>query len=307
MPPPLAARQARRGPARPPAGWWRVGAAGGARGVVHQRVAREGDRAWHCRCLGWQAFRRLRRTAGRVTGPVDSQAGRDGNNRSPDRGHAYRRVAAGAHMGNPAAVRGRIQRETHMKTTQRHNKRAGFTLIEMVGVLAVIAILAALLVPKIFAAIEESHMNNAISAINTFKTGTMSLFGRNGVFTADAGGSTWGDKLLAANLIDKEPSLKIATATTVNCTAYDGAADPLFDYLDGTAANVKPSGNMVYVKLTGVAPERARELSRRIDGETPVGSDNLTPTDNTTDDTHGRVVYKITSGSATVYVYLAHK
>jgi type II secretory pathway pseudopilin PulG len=174
----------------------------------------------------------------------------------------------------------------------------------MVGVLAVIAILAALLVPKIFAAIEESHLNNAVSAINTFKTGTMSLFGRNGVFEADNNTDTWGAKLLAAGLIDKEPSLKIATATTVNCTAYDGTTPPQFDYLDGKNASATPSGNVVYVKMTGVAPERARELSRRIDGD----STTLTPNNNTDDDEHGRVLYTIdNTGKATVYVYLAHK
>ena len=196
-----------------------------------------------------------------------------------------------------------------MKTTQHHNKRSGFTLIEMVGVLAVIAILAALLVPKIFAAIEESHMNNAISAINTFKTGTMSLFGRNGVFAEDTQNNTWGDKLLAADLIDKAPSLKIAEDTTVNCKASNAEGTPQFDYLDGNDPNAKPSGNVVYVTMTGVAPERARELSRRIDGEKPVQNVNLTPTDNSTDDTHGRVLYTIdnTSGKATVHVYLAHK
>ena len=46
--------RARPGPARRacPAGRRLERAARAARGVVHQRVARGGGRAWHCRCLG---------------------------------------------------------------------------------------------------------------------------------------------------------------------------------------------------------------------------------------------------------------
>jgi prepilin-type N-terminal cleavage/methylation domain-containing protein len=58
-----------------------------------------------------------------------------------------------------------------MKITRRTNRaRAGFTLIEMIGVLAVIAILAALLIPKIFEAISNARVNNAAVNTQTVKT-----------------------------------------------------------------------------------------------------------------------------------------
>jgi prepilin-type N-terminal cleavage/methylation domain-containing protein len=303
MPPPLAARQARRGPARPPAGWWRVGAAGGARGVVHQRATREGDRAWHCRCLGWQAFRGLWRTAGRVTGPVDSQAGRDGNNRSPDRGHAYRRVAAGAQHGNPAAVRGRKLREKHMKTTQHHNKRSGFTLIEMVGVLAVIAILAALLVPKIFAAIQESRINNAVGTLNSVKAATMSYFAKNGGFDATtATGPKFDQVLITAGELETPFKTRIGTGWECRVDAYDDAKTPgetKFAMLDGDSAAA--SGNVVYCKIEGVNLSDAQELSQRLDGA------NMSTTSG--GDDKGRVIYDAPGddGKTTVLVYIAHK
>jgi prepilin-type N-terminal cleavage/methylation domain-containing protein len=66
-----------------------------------------------------------------------------------------------------------------MKTRKQINNRSGFTLIEMVGVLAVIAILAALLVPKIFAAINDSRYSSAVSSINSVKAASMSYFAKN--------------------------------------------------------------------------------------------------------------------------------
>jgi prepilin-type N-terminal cleavage/methylation domain-containing protein len=272
-------------------------------------MARAGDRGWHRRCLGWQAFRGLGRTAGRVTGPVDRRAGRDGKKMSPDRGHAFRRVAAGAHHGNPAAVRGRKLRETHMKTTQRHNNRAGFTLIEMVGVLAVIAILAALLVPKIFAAINESRLNNALGGINTCKTAAIQYFTKNGSFpsvdTSDFDGT-----LLTQGFLDKELEVKLGTAAdceieaTTSTGAAEGGSDGngRFDLDGDAAADVPENASVVQVVLTNVKPDDARELSLRLDGS------DMSAGDTSTADKEGRVAYATPSGGlATVYVYLAHK
>ncbi|MDA0824251.1 MAG: prepilin-type N-terminal cleavage/methylation domain-containing protein [Proteobacteria bacterium] len=44
---------------------------------------------------------------------------------------------------------------------------AGFTLVEMIGVLAVIAILGSVAAPKIFAAIEDAKLSAYIQQINT--------------------------------------------------------------------------------------------------------------------------------------------
>src|SRR6186997_3401340 len=55
-------------------------------------------------------------------------------------------------------------------TTANKLRRQGFTLIEMIGVLAVIAILSALLIPKIFEAINNARINNACITIGTVKS-----------------------------------------------------------------------------------------------------------------------------------------
>src|SRR5579859_4145848 len=64
------------------------------------------------------------------------------------------------------------------------NKRAmnmgAFTLIEMIGVLAVIAILAAMLIPKVFQAINNARINNAAVSCETVKTAAADHYGKYG-------------------------------------------------------------------------------------------------------------------------------
>ena len=58
-----------------------------------------------------------------------------------------------------------------MKVSQINvRRRSGFTLIEMIGVLAIIAVLAALLIPRIFNAVNESRVNGAALSYNSFKS-----------------------------------------------------------------------------------------------------------------------------------------
>ena len=49
-------------------------------------------------------------------------------------------------------------------------REQGFTLIEMIGVLAVIAVLAALIIPKVFDIIASSKVDALASAIKTYET-----------------------------------------------------------------------------------------------------------------------------------------
>src|SRR5438046_9246106 len=89
----------------------------------------------------------------------------------------------------------------------RKSARKGFTLIEMIGVLAVIAILASLLIPKIYEAINNSRISNTVLSYNTVKTALADHYAKYGslpssngiVFAAIPGpGSTNFAKVLVA-------------------------------------------------------------------------------------------------------------
>src|SRR5258708_7031324 len=64
-------------------------------------------------------------------------------------------------------------------------RNQGFTLIEMIGVLAVIAILAAVLIPKVFEAINNSRTNNSAMTYNTVKTAIADHYAKFGGLNVD--------------------------------------------------------------------------------------------------------------------------
>src|SRR5438046_9541124 len=74
--------------------------------------------------------------------------------------------------------------------SNRKQKAGAFTLIEMIGVLAVIAILAALLIPKVFAAISNSRVNNAAVSCQTVKTALADHYAKFGSLSVDGSSGT---------------------------------------------------------------------------------------------------------------------
>jgi prepilin-type N-terminal cleavage/methylation domain-containing protein len=210
-----------------------------------------------------------------------------------------------------------------MKMQISQSKRRGFTLIEMIGVLAVIAILAAILVPKIFESINNARVNNAATSINTIKTALAdhyakfgSLQNANGTPITTMNSTTPyldfdGKALLVEGFIDKPLDAKIAATSDVRLilgiapTTVTGS-DAEYDLDgDGTADVSGVTTVIAEAVLTGVPPTDAWELSKRLDGTTGT----MSQPDNTTDDNKGRVKYAIDSTTklAAVHVYLTHR
>ena len=184
------------------------------------------------------------------------------------------------------------------RTGRRVRGSQGFTLVEMVGVLAIIAILAALLVPKVMSAIDEARRANTVVGCNTAKTALVSYFAKYGSFSglpADNADQT----LLTEGFLESPFTTKVGVSPDLKRKAVNNA-EPVWGKLDGNA--LAASGNVVYVALGAIPVSDAYELSQRIDGD--LSAANLTSSDD-----KGRVIYTYAAdtGLATTYIYLAHK
>lgn len=203
----------------------------------------------------------------------------------------------------------------------RRSHRA-FSLVEMIGVLAVVAILASLLLPRLFDAIELAQVTTAVSTLMTMKNATMTYYGKYGRFGTETGATIsltndvaaldWGTQvLLRGGYVEKVFQTPVAqtavvrlrsivsstTAPTASNTAYN---------LDGLDPNLNDSRDgrwVVEAYLTGVSVPNAIELNLRIDGAPSTLADDLT----NRRDTQGRVKFDASGPVSDVLVYLAHR
>jgi len=232
-----------------------------------------------------------------------------------------------------------------MKTNSQLHRAAnrrnqGFTLIEMIGVLAVIAILAAVLVPKVFEAINNARVNNAAMSCQTVKTAIADHYAKFGGLTIDGTlavpapftppNAVYDNILVGEGFLDKPFATKIGDAlgTTVRVdlaeavtqapaasTATAGTGDASYNLDGGTVAltiNKATGSAVVHAIITGVTLNDARDLNTRIDGteaamgEAGQGGSTAAPFS----DHCGRVKYTFanaTAATCTVYVYLTHR
>ncbi|MDQ8203043.1 type II secretion system protein [Pelagicoccus sp. SDUM812003] len=219
------------------------------------------------------------------------------------------------------------------KSLTAQRKRA-FTLVEMIGVLAIIAVLAVVIAPKVFGAIRSSRINGTLVSIDTFKTAAAEFVGKYGTIPTTNNRSRLDDLFMEAGLVDERFSAKIglqgdvyaqtgATWTrgtngvwtanggsnqtavsriicgVANANAPETAGGRNFR-LDGTN-NMASGARIISAWLEGVPEAEARELSERVDGEglsTETGADGL-----------GKVVYRAPNGNGLtdVYIYMMHQ
>ena len=197
-------------------------------------------------------------------------------------------------------------------------KRRGFTLIEMIGVLAVIAILASLLIPKIYEAINNSRISNAALSYNSVKTALADHFAKYGalyssngtpIVAADYAATHFDETLVSEGFSDKPFNVKIGSGSVVQVvdavasgTAPTGT-NPAYD-LDGTgAANDAVGSAVVQCVITNVTLGDAFALSTLLDG----ASLSATNASVGTSDLKGRVKYDGTASPTLVYIYVTHR
>jgi prepilin-type N-terminal cleavage/methylation domain-containing protein len=200
-------------------------------------------------------------------------------------------------------------------------RRQAFTLIEMIGVLAVIAILAALLVPKVFSAINDARVNGLCVTCQTLKTAVAdhygkygrldAQFGTNDLFAGGTGIHTGYDRdLVTEGLLDKPFTAKIAggePSTNAVLQLVKGTGSGIIGHgatgyrLDGTTNNATFNATFVVeAVVSNVSLADAKDLNDRLDGPA-LGS--ASPPDSL-----GRVEYDApVNGLTTVYIYLTHR
>ncbi len=207
----------------------------------------------------------------------------------------------------------------------------------MIGVLAIIAILAVIVVPKVFSTIAGSRVTSAVASINAVRTAVTEFSGRYGTVPVTTANSRIDDLLLTAGMLENRFAVKIGTqpgttlvtgATWANtagawattnagnnqatqsriicslstATAPSTAAGTNFR-LNG-ATNLPAGSRVVAAVVVNCTGAEARDLSLRIDG------DALSQTAATTADNAGKVAYAAAdaaTGLTTAYVYLAHQ
>ena len=178
-------------------------------------------------------------------------------------------------------------------------KAEGFTLLEVIGVLAVVAILVGLLVPKIFGAIHNALISQTASSLNTLKTACVGHYAQFSSLATDGSGNSpstialdgtdaraleYDKVLLLEALLENQFAPKIgdgilaATNTHVQIvTALAVSTQPTGDnaaYDLGANGLNEASGTVVVeAVITGVSVEDARSLNEIIDGSS-LGEDS---------------------------------
>jgi len=214
-------------------------------------------------------------------------------------------------------------------------------LVEMIGVLAVVAILTAMLIPKVFQTINAARVNAAASAIGTVKNAVATHYGKFGGF-ADSTGTLFIPSpsledplstdpadidaqnfdtgvLLTDGLLDKRFSVKLGDQLPTNLirirqivAAIDATAiteaSANYDF-DGVAADVDTNDGALVCEavITGVTAADARALKERIDGSDITGVAILPALGAAA--TQGRVKYPPIGPGAggTVLIYINHR
>jgi prepilin-type N-terminal cleavage/methylation domain-containing protein len=219
-----------------------------------------------------------------------------------------------------------------MRTREIHRTRLlppGFTLIEVIGVVAVIAILAAVLTPRVVSVISRGKVSATAQSLGSLKSATADYVAKNGSvptrsgtgatnsavstgrFDADliVGGFT--EKLFACSIGTQTfdgsaltgrthvRSLSAVSSSSVTAPTASVGGDNFDLDRDSGTADFTAGQMVVSAFIPGVALSDAIALNKILDGDENTG---------TGADTTGRCMYSAAASdnTVTVYIYVAH-
>ncbi len=225
-----------------------------------------------------------------------------------------------------------------MRLINRMREQQGFTLIEMIGVLAVVAVLSALILPKVFDVIAESRVNAVAASVKAYETavtkyysdiGSLLPLEADGTPTAETSGNSSDEKSLAARL-----TLSASDPLVLSTNLWPKFRGPYLEKFDtvmppalGTAMYIPSTTSVSYGTAT-TGTNLGWDL-KGDDGNSdiPTGStvvcymltglaledfmrldsiiDRDIGTTTTTKQLRGRAKYN--TGTSTLYLYLAHR
>lgn len=192
-----------------------------------------------------------------------------------------------------------------MKTLSQSRPHGAFTLVEMVGVLAVIAILASMVTAKVFSAINESRLNALVGSVDALKSATVSYYSKTGLLVPT---NAFDAMLVSGEYLERPFDCKVGTSNYVVCVSGPAGPGNTGYKLDGTDAVKTAAGQTVAeCVIRGVAMADALDLSERIDGPYKPSGMTLTESAASTSDLKGRVSYYTSNGLTTVYIYIGHR
>ncbi len=217
-------------------------------------------------------------------------------------------------------------------------EKVGFSLTGICVAVAIIAVLLAVALPRVFAAITTSHVNETMMDIDSVKAATTESVAKFGTVPRTHDKSRVDDLLITTGMLEQRFSARIgaqgdpyaaAGATwafnaltgkwrasggsnqqnqtrviSVGSTTADPATAKGRNYQFDGSTPLPAGSRVVSAALTDVPAGEARELSLRIDGP------GASKTERSLADGRGRVVYDAPdteTGLTQVYVYIAHQ